>query len=839
MSAEQEPSAKPVFNRPDLDVTFIERNPKYPAYTPIYDLEGHQDVPILCYPGTRTPIPEAEIPQIKRWPAPGEEVTFTAHVVNKGDRPCPAFEFAWFIDGRRVREGTHAEPLEPGAVAQEEFRWVWEEGRHTVKFVADPHRKMADAFRHNNAREDFTDALNLFIGVDRVTYESFNAHRNLIGTYSFEDWVQYHLDTLNQLFAEAVYPATPEGCPERVRIDRLVVFEGQSGWDETFKDLSPLGRGHDGGWWFGRNEHCAEWAAGMDWGLLHEWGHQLGLTDLYVLDVASESNLVADEHGDPLLIGREASRGGMMKGHGPVGFSDLCAAALAAQYARHRRRGYYGDFYYCIPEQNAVEVLDRHGEPVAGAYVAFYQRGLDQTLQGEPTFEGVTNAKGRFTLPNRPAPHLTTPLGFTQSDNPFGHIHVVGLNGVFFIKIRARGQTCYDWLDLPQFNMAYFNGQRHLATFPLATLLPGPNAPPAPEGVTAAVRQGEVHLNWQGRGGEWGKESSPAVEQERVAFNVYCAEPILYRYRRVAQDLTAPEFVHTPAYPGVYRYAVTAVVEGRESAFSPDLKVAVLGQPWGLALDPTGRRYLRDVPALQTLVEKPDGSVIGYLGSVHEHFEGSYDHCLDSLGRLIVADLPDGYSQEHRITILDRQFRRVNRFGGESGSEPGRFNQPRGVAVDRQDNIIVADTGNHRLQFFDREGHFLFALGRPGSGDGEFQFPMKAAAAPDGRLAVADSGNNRVQVFRPVAGGYEFVRALAGLSEPKYVAFAPDGTLLVSDSGHHAIKAFDADGNLRWEYGGPERDPLNDPRGIAVDPTTNTLVIVDGGSRRVVTWKLP
>ena len=71
--------------------------------------------------------------------------------------------------------------------------------------------------------------------------------------------------------------------------------------------------------------------------------------------------------------------------------------------------------------------------------------------------------------------------------------------------------------------------------------------------------------------------------------------------------------------------------------------------------------------------------------------------------------------------------------------------------------LYVADRFNGRVQVFDPEGRFLFGFGKEGASPGHFQDPIGMAFDREGNLWVADSGNHRLQVF--TADG-KFVRAL-------------------------------------------------------------------------------
>ncbi len=64
--------------------------------------------------------------------------------------------------------------------------------------------------------------------------------------------------------------------------------------------------------------------------------------------------------------------------------------------------------------------------------------------------------------------------------------------------------------------------------------------------------------------------------------------------------------------------------------------------------------------------------------------------------------------------------------------------------------IVVADTGNNRVQFFNPDGTFAGKVGRGGTDLGEFTAPTAAVEISDSTFAIADQGNDRVQVLNLV-----------------------------------------------------------------------------------------
>ena len=92
--------------------------------------------------------------------------------------------------------------------------------------------------------------------------------------------------------------------------------------------------------------------------------------------------------------------------------------------------------------------------------------------------------------------------------------------------------------------------------------------------------------------------------------------------------------------------------------------------------------------------------------------------------------------------------------GGRASGPPGSgqpqdlFNRPTDVAWDAAGNIYVADgLGNSRIAKFDRNGKFVRSWGSTGSAPGQFREIRGIALDSQGLVYVADAGNQRIQVF--------------------------------------------------------------------------------------------
>ncbi|HPC84170.1 MAG TPA: SMP-30/gluconolactonase/LRE family protein [Thermoanaerobaculaceae bacterium] len=172
-------------------------------------------------------------------------------------------------------------------------------------------------------------------------------------------------------------------------------------------------------------------------------------------------------------------------------------------------------------------------------------------------------------------------------------------------------------------------------------------------------------------------------------------------------------------------------------------------------------------------------------------------------------------------------------FTGGAGTEPGQFDQIMGLAVAPDGTIYATDMRNDRLQKFDRDGEFLWALGAKGADFGKFQEPRGVAVDAAGNVFVVDSWNSRVQSFDPDG------RFRMAFTTPRRF-FGPKGIavrgseILVADTGNGSIEVFNAAGHHVATLGRPGRGAgeLRDPVGIAVDDE-GLIYIADTGNGRI------
>lgn len=119
---------------------------------------------------------------------------------------------------------------------------------------------------------------------------------------------------------------------------------------------------------------------------------------------------------------------------------------------------------------------------------------------------------------------------------------------------------------------------------------------------------------------------------------------------------------------------------------------------------------------------------------------------LTVIGRseLVISD-----DMDNNLKILDVSQENCTkpRQIGRQGVCLNEFIQPCSVALDRSNSILIADSGNHRIQVLSIQDAEVATFGRLGSRPGCLDKPSDVSVHPCGFVAVADTGNDRVMVF--------------------------------------------------------------------------------------------
>jgi hypothetical protein len=475
----------------DLDVTYISRTPRYSKYRVDYDGYGN---PYLLS-GTEND---------KRWPDVNETVTYTAHVINKGTTSFTgSVTYQWKVDGSVVSSGTYNTSLASAAEATFTYSNAFPSTPQSIQFVMDSGNAQTETFENNNSLTVGSHDLTLTYYVETPIYNIFNDTANLNGTYSFEDWVQAQIGMMNQRFADSTYTGlAPNGVKSRVRIDKIVIDTNLDGsntaitndpdrylvdglW-QTVDNDSTNNTGNNGAY----QDYVNRYATSIDWGLIHEVGHQLGIIDLYRVGIAGDdvntpSGIsVTDINGQTLKLDNLPlpmfthpglyAAGDTSPHNDGTYFESHTVGGLNSNHPGNTpyRRGYFGEYQFDTPSTTSVRLLDNNGAAITNASVAFYQKDQSEHWDNYADLSGTTDGSGVLTLANRSVNGVTTATGHTLAANPFGQIDVAGRNGAMIVKVTKNNQEGYGFFFLQDLNIEYWKGNTGSVQLDLKTNYP-------------------------------------------------------------------------------------------------------------------------------------------------------------------------------------------------------------------------------------------------------------------------------------------------------------------------------------------------------------------------------
>ncbi|MGC4040843.1 MAG: T9SS type A sorting domain-containing protein [Flavobacterium sp.] len=258
----------------------------------------------------------------------------------------------------------------------------------------------------------------------------------------------------------------------------------------------------------------------------------------------------------------------------------------------------------------------------------------------------------------------------------------------------------------------------------------------------------------------------------------------------------------------------------------------------------------------QTLVSTFAGS--GNPGSLNANgtaatFNLPTTVAVDSFGNVYVVD-----RSNHKIRKITTGGT-VSTFAGSgvSGSADGTgeaasFRFPDGAAFDSHDNLFISDQSNHKIRKITPDGTVttVAGTGSIGSADGigtaaSFYYPAGMAVDANDNLLIADYGNNKIRKITPdgtvstfagtgVAGAGEGSSATAQFNGATGVCVDSFGNVFVADYYNNKIRKIDTLGNVST-FAGTGTAGTNDGDAATASFHSPAIVAVDAGNNLFVT----
>ncbi|NMB54022.1 MAG: TIGR03663 family protein [Leptolinea sp.] len=301
--------------------------------------------------------------------------------------------------------------------------------------------------------------------------------------------------------------------------------------------------------------------------------------------------------------------------------------------------------------------------------------------------------------------------------------------------------------------------------------------------------------------------------------------------------------------------------QGKLTRMTPDRTIGgqqegavVLNKPRNLAVAADGSIYVADSANHQIKHISADGKLLQAWGKFADISKGDapggtfYEPWAVAIGKDGSIFVTDTWNHRIQKFTADGKFLKMWGFFGQA-EKPEGFWGPRGLAVDARGNVLITDTGNKRVVVFTSEGEYVTQFGQTGMEPGQFDEPVGITISNDGEVYVADTWNSRIQVFTPDASGlnYTFNRsweleAWSGqsLDNKPFIAIDSNNHLYVTDPEGYRVLVFDQQGQylMGWGDYSTDIDGFGLASGVAVDPNGGVWVS-DGGNNRLLHFVMP
>lgn len=318
--------------------------------------------------------------------------------------------------------------------------------------------------------------------ITKENYDQFhNSHNE-----SFQSFLKRHEVTMNNLLVKQAAAIGQEEIKFVIR--RLIIAEDQSGFPNRYV---PNLNDSDGAWTFYREQALYnpedsgyfDKESGVDYGLLHEWGHAVfHLPDEYTLDVARNNYIdqvipyIPERWREYMSSWRNDTGGTLMSSVGHT-FGEHAYYRLLNRIKDgivHEKAKTASDLFVFpkdipqfvtlqfdgMPEGEGITMCQTYAADMTDPNPYNWKKGLRQIVNGS------LGVGGAITLSRAELEHTTDDQPYISADK-----------ASYFIEVTSRaGEKHFRWIDIKDLNLPYFRGMKDHAV--LQTKIASPNDTP-------------------------------------------------------------------------------------------------------------------------------------------------------------------------------------------------------------------------------------------------------------------------------------------------------------------------------------------------------------------------
>lgn len=248
----------------------------------------------------------------------------------------------------------------------------------------------------------------------------------------------------------------------------------------------------------------------------------------------------------------------------------------------------------------------------------------------------------------------------------------------------------------------------------------------------------------------------PAPDEPRIQFlTSFSSENDLAQQNKFTEFVVGEERIHRPIWKP-YGITITKgkayvcdtqpknlgiidLAKGRFNYLKPDDRGA-FKMPINVAVDSDGTRFVTDTVRGQVLVFNAANQYVAEIGK-----PGEMKPCGLALAgdRLFVSDLAN-----HCVRVFHKASREaLLAIPRDDQDHKTKLFSPTNLALDKNGNLYVSDSGGFSIKVFDANGAYLRTIGEVGLKPGRFALPKGVGVDREGRVYVVDAATSVVQLF--------------------------------------------------------------------------------------------